>query len=227
MADTSLPPAPFIGEKLRAARERDKLSQRDLAARADISASLLSQIETGKVTPSMRSMYNIATALSLPIDYFLPGTGLTAPVRVALEDMTASDLREAELNGEIDTNTSGFLIARPSTPVVYANARPTIALRGGVEWARLTANAEQDAEFLEITYAPGASSGSSLSHHPGREFGMVLEGVLQVELGFERYLLREGDSLIFDSNTPHRLNNVGLKPMRALWVVLNANDAGR
>lgn len=221
MPDTILAPATFIGERLRAARERDKISQRDLAAKADISPSMLSQIETGKVSPSMRSMYNIATALSLPIDYFFPETGLNVPVRVALEDVTASDLREAELNGEIDQNTSGFLITRPTTPVVHAGARSKISLRGGVEWARLTANAEEGAEFLEITYAPGATSGTSLSHHPGREFGLVLEGELIVELGFERYTLKEGDSLIFDSSTPHRLTNASTRKTRVVWVVLN------
>ncbi len=223
MTDTSQQPVLLIGEKLRTAREREKLSLRELAAKADMSASMLSQIETGKVYPSMRSMYNIATALALPIDYFFPETGLNTPVRVALEDTTASDLREAELNGEIDTNASGFIIARPSTPVVQADARQTIALRGGVEWARLTANTEENAEFLEMTYAPGATSGESLSHHSGREFGLVLEGELTVELGFERYALKAGDSIIFDSSTPHRLTNACGKPMRALWVVLKAS----
>ena len=117
MTDTNQQPVLLIGEKLRAARERENLSLRELAAKADMSASMISQIETGKVYPSMRSMYNIATALTLPIDYFFPETGSSHPVRVALEDTTASDLREAELNGEMDTNTPGFIIARPSTPV--------------------------------------------------------------------------------------------------------------
>lgn len=220
MPETSHQPPLFIGEKLRAARERDKLSLRELAARSDMSASMLSQIETGKVYPSVRSIYNIATALAMPIEYFFPETDNAPPVRVALEDMTASDLRQAEYSGVVDQNTSGFLIARPLTPILHAGARPTISLRGGVEWARLTANAEHGAEFLEITYAPGASSDSSLSHHVGREFGLVLEGELTVELGFERYLLREGDSLIFDSSTPHRLSNGSARRMRAIWVVL-------
>src|SRR5512135_3109783 len=121
MTDINPEPVLLIGEKLRAARERENLSLRELAAKAEISASMLSQIETGKVYPSMRSMYNIATALALPIDYFFPETGLSHPVRAALEDTAASDLREAELNGEIDANTSGLVIARPSTPVVQAS----------------------------------------------------------------------------------------------------------
>jgi uncharacterized cupin superfamily protein len=70
-------------------------------------------------------------------------------------------------------------------------------------------------------HVPGATSGTSLSHHVGREFGLVLEGQLVVELGFERYVLQAGDSIIFDSTTPHRLTNSCSKLMRALWVILN------
>ncbi len=111
--------------------------------------------------------------------------------------------------------------AQSPAPVVHANARPTIELKGGVTWSRLTALAESDAEFLEITYAPGATSGANMSHHEGREFGLILEGELVVELGFESYTLRPGASIIFDSTTPHRLTNRSTQPMRALWVVLN------
>lgn len=223
MAEMNQPTAFSIGEKLRAARGRDKLSLRELASKAEMSASMLSQIETGKVNPSVRSIYNIATALGVPIEYFFPQTDPSPPVRVALEDMSASDLRESELSGGIDENVSGFINTRHISPVMHASERPTLALRGGVEWARLTANAEANAEFLEIHYAPGATSGASLSHHSGREFGLVLEGELMVELGFERYTLKAGDSIILDSSTPHRLTNGCTKPMRALWVILNSN----
>ena len=33
--------------------------------------------------------------------------------------------------------------------------------------------------------------------------------------------LKAGDSIIFESTTPHRLINKGSHPMRAVWVVLN------
>ena len=42
-----------LGEKLRAARMGQNLSLRELAARAEVSASLLSQIENGKANPSV------------------------------------------------------------------------------------------------------------------------------------------------------------------------------
>ncbi|MCS7046870.1 MAG: lactate permease LctP family transporter, partial [Gemmataceae bacterium] len=42
---------------------------------AEVSASMLSQIETGKAFPSVRSLYSIAAALSLSVDYFFPAAG--------------------------------------------------------------------------------------------------------------------------------------------------------
>ncbi|MCC6802774.1 MAG: cupin domain-containing protein, partial [Anaerolineae bacterium] len=35
------------------------------------------------------------------------------------------------------------------------------------------------------------------------------------------YTLKPGDSIIFDSTTPHRLSNQGKETMRAIWVVIN------
>ncbi len=103
--------------------------------------------------------------------------------------------------------------------VVHASARPTILLKGGVTWTRLTASPEIDAEFLEIAYAANATSGENLSHHLGREFGLILEGELAVQLNEQEFILREGDSIVFDSTTPHRLTNRSPRQMRALWVV--------
>ena len=220
--------ARVIGEKLRAVRQQRKMSLRELARSAEMSASMLSQIETGKAYPSVRSIYGIAAALDVPVDYFFPEqTGSSAdlpppePDLIATGELTASEMREAQVGrapGE-PTPYSSLPLAR--SPVVHAAARPTIDLNGGVTWARLTSLAEAAAEFLEITYVPGASSGANLSHHEGREFGLVLEGELVVELGFEVYTLDCGDSIIFDSTTPHRLSNVSAAPMRALWVVFN------
>ena len=72
MADTNPDHARAIGEKLREVRQAQKMSLRDLAGKAAISVSMLSQIETGKVFPSVRSLYDIATALGVTVDYFFP-----------------------------------------------------------------------------------------------------------------------------------------------------------
>lgn len=201
------------------------MSLRELATKAEISASMLSQIETGKVFPSVRSLYGIASALAVSVDYFFPELGNNNSYQESLVastagEMTASEMRDARLNGstEIATEFPHYTLA---SPIVHANSRPTIELKGHVTWSRLTALAESGAEFLEITYAPGSMSGENMSHHDGREFGYILEGELVVELGFESYVLQKGDSIIFESTTPHRLMNKGSQPMRAVWVVLS------
>lgn len=226
MADTNPNHARAIGEKLRTVRQERKMSLRDLADKAEISASMLSQIETGKVFPSVRSLYGIASALSVSVDYFFPeqannnGASQESLVANAAGEMTASEMRDAKVRGSTDTATE-FPGTTQTSPIVHASSRPTIELKGGVSWSRLTALAESGAEFLEITYSPGAMSGEHMSHHEGREFGLILDGELVVELGFESYRLRAGDSIIFESTTPHRLINKNTQPMRAVWVVLS------
>lgn len=210
-----------LGEKLRAVRIKKNLSLRELAARAEVSASLLSQIENGKANPSVRSLHSIADALSMPVDYFFPATnGTETHGEISPENLTPGELRAAQDAYLIDEASLGFDGQRPpQEPVVRAANRPTIDLLGGITWERLTPGPEETIEFLQICYEVGAKSGDKMSHHNGREFHYVLAGELLLELGFERYLLQAGDSIIFDSTTPHRLSNGGNVPMRAITVI--------
>jgi len=65
---------------------------------------------------------------------------------------------------------------------------------------------------------PGAGSGESYSHE-GEEFLHVLRGEFEIWLnGKEHYRLRPGDSLYFESSTPHRWNNPGRAEAYLLWV---------
>ncbi|MBI1881950.1 MAG: cupin domain-containing protein [Chloroflexi bacterium] len=221
-----------IGEKLRAARMDQNMSLRELAEKAEVSASLLSQIENGKANPSVRSLYSIAAALSLSVDYFFPDNGdqaaEIADLSSTLSEMTPSQLRATQDQGLFD-ETDFFADQQPPRskgPVVCKNKRATIELMGGVIWQRLTPSSEENIEFIEISYAVGATSGRAMSHHVGREYGLILEGELTVELGFERYLLQPGDSIAFDSTMPHRMINSGAVPVRAIWVVLDRVQSG-
>ena len=65
--------------------------------------------------------------------------------------------------------------------------------------------------------APGKGSGSPYSH-PGEEFLFVLQGELEISLDGERHRLHSGDSLYFDSSTPHTWRNPGKKETRILWI---------
>jgi hypothetical protein len=46
------------------------------------------------------------------------------------------------------------------------------------------------------------STENEYQRHPGHEWGFVLEGQLEVKIGFEEYILGPGDSGSFDSTVP-------------------------
>jgi DNA-binding transcriptional MerR regulator len=65
---------------------------------------------------------------------------------------------------------------------------------------------------------PGGGSGESYSHE-GEEFLHVLRGEFELWLHNEgHYLLKAGDSLYFESSTPHRWKNPGRAEAWILWV---------
>ncbi len=220
----------IIGEKLRTARQASGLTLRELGEKADVSPSLISQIENGKSNPSVMTLHHIAGALNMPVTDLFPNDATSAPPVPTVDNGPQATVTMAMSPSEARTETNplavsvagsvlGDLLPR-GQKVLRATDRPAIELMGDVVWERLTAEAINGAEFLQIHYPPGTSSGPALSNHSGREFGIVLAGVLTLELGFDTHVLHPGDSVIFDSITPHRLSNTGDSVLQAIWVLL-------
>ncbi|MDQ7903813.1 XRE family transcriptional regulator [Phytohabitans sp. ZYX-F-186] len=87
MASPAVPP---IGARLRAERRRRGVSIRGLARDIGVSASLISQIETEKSSPSVSTLYAISTALGISIEeLFGPPTAEEAAAGVEAEDAGA------------------------------------------------------------------------------------------------------------------------------------------
>ena len=188
-----------IGARLRAERENAAISQRELARRLGVSASLISQIENDQTRPSVGTLYAIVTELGISLD------------RLFLDDAH----RGADANGSGDRGSSG------PTPVVRRGEHHVIELDSGVRWERLTSEQLEGVDFLHTVYDVGGSSAmeDSLMRHPGREYGYVMSGRLGVQLGFQTYALDPGDSIVFDSTQPHRLWNLGDEPVHGIWFV--------
>ncbi len=203
-----------VGQRLRSAREELGLSLREVARRLDISASALSQIETGKSRPSVKTLYAITSELGLSMDQLFADTA-------AAERQPATPTTPEEAASAGPTN--GAQQGGPPPPIVQrAEARPAIDLDAGVTWQRLTAAHDPNVDFLQTTYHPGSSSSGSekLVRHNGREYGVVLSGQLELTVGFEKFTLGPGDACSFDSNEPHRLANPGTEPASAIWFVI-------
>jgi len=200
-----LDPLSVLGERIRERRKAVGLSLRALAGQLDMSASALSQIETGRSQPSVASLYEISRALNVPLDslFLLADHSPRAESRPAVPASWSAPEREG--GGE---------------PVLRAADRPRLGLDSGVNWELLTAEADPDVDFLYVSYPPASCSSEGMLHHPGREYGLVLKGTLTVTIEAEDRLLRSGDSIHLDSSIPHRLRNDGQVPAYAVWVVL-------
>lgn len=183
-----------IGEGIRKRREQLGLSMRTVASAAGISPSMLSQVETGKLNPSVTTLYGIASYLEVSVDALL---GLNP---------RSDDESETELMQKAVQRTQDD---------------PTIEFVDGVTWQRLASHDPDSTEATLVTYEPGAASSpeGKLTRHLGIEFGYVLQGELTFQLGYERTVLRTGDSFSFSAEVPHVFGNHTTETSIGLWVV--------
>jgi transcriptional regulator with XRE-family HTH domain/mannose-6-phosphate isomerase-like protein (cupin superfamily) len=209
-------PGTGLGPRLRLAREERRLSVRELARRIGCSASLISQIERGVSVPSVGVLYSLAAELGSSLDHLLFGAD---PRRPTADPVTAPP---PEGGGGTDP--------APGAPriVQRGDCRSIIDLASGVRWERLTPGTEVMTDFLEVVYSPGGHSTDERRplRHDGREYGLVISGTLQANVGFESYELGPGDSIAFDSSTPHEYLNKTGEPVHAIWVVVHT-EPGR
>jgi transcriptional regulator with XRE-family HTH domain len=61
--------------------------------------------------------------------------------------------------------------------------------------------------MLHERYAVGADTGEAVTHS-AQEAGMVTRGAVEVTVGDQSRVLREGDGYYFDSRLPHRFRNI-------------------
>ena len=213
-------PGTGLGPRLRLVRASRQLSVRELARRVGCSASLISQIERGVSVPSVGVLYSLATELGSSLDYLLFGSG-------AAPDGVSAETPVADSGPAVDARARGRR-APPPAIVQRGCDRRIIDLASGVRWERLTPQPEAMTDFLEVIYSPGGHSTDERRplRHDGREYGLIISGTLQANVGFESYELGPGDSIAFDSSTPHEYLNKTGEVVHAIWVVVHS-EPGR
>jgi transcriptional regulator with XRE-family HTH domain len=213
------------------------MSVRELARLVDCSASMISQIERGRANPSVSTLYDISIALQISLDGLFSegwsprtqfkGANAGSPVppmgtgEPAEDD--SSSAPPSSGNSSVQLSRRAVVMEGESPAILRKRARRAIDLAHGVRWELLMPVPERSAEFMEVYYAPGGGSverGHAIRHN-GREYSVIIEGVLSVQLGFEQYELKPGDSMAFDSTIPHRYWNAETAPVRGIWFVLD------
>jgi transcriptional regulator with XRE-family HTH domain/quercetin dioxygenase-like cupin family protein len=203
-----------LGSRLKDIRLKAGLTLRELARRAGVSPSFVSQIENGKSQPSVATLYAFAQLLNVSIDELFDQRGGEVERPALVEGWGP--------NGDKNpTNAWHPSEYANRVSVVHPSHRPCLTMAEGVVWERLAATPEHAVNFMKITYAPGATStaGGDLVSHEGYEYGYVVKGTLEIVVGSETFTLNAGESMGFDSMIPHRLRNVGEGEFEGIWFV--------
>ena len=105
-------------------------------------------------------------------------------------------------------------------PVARAVDHDVVATALGVVHEAVVVAGKHELGVSLNEYAVGGASAKTKLHHNGYEWGIVLDGTLEVELPDGSHVVNAGDSISYDSTLPHRISNVGEKPARAVWINL-------
>jgi transcriptional regulator with XRE-family HTH domain len=216
-AAVEMSPPDQIGRRLREARLARGISLRELARQVGVSPSFVSQVERGKANPSVGTLYAFVTKLGTSLDEL---TG-ERPGPVVAEEIAPADQQMSW-----DPRTAAW--PRIGAPVQRTHERRKIQL-SGVVWERLTHDDDPYTDFLHVRYAPGSAScpENDMMRHGGREYGYIVSGRIDIQIGFDLYHLDPGDSIHFDSTTPHRLSNPYDEPCTGIWVVIARREDNR
>ncbi|TXN29379.1 helix-turn-helix domain-containing protein [Lacisediminihabitans profunda] len=192
-----------IGVRLREARLQRGMSLRSVAQSVGVSASLISQVETGKTQPSVSTLYALVNHLGVSMDDLM---GVSTPHAAADAPVSAPFGRSGAVEPAVQRGSEN----------------PVLEMENGVHWERLAVGEGGPADALLVSYDPGASSSieGRLMRHSGVEYAYILEGEITLQLEFDTHLLRKGDSLQFDSVRPHLYSNNGDVVARGIWFVV-------
>lgn len=178
-----------IGTKLRQLRLRKKIALVDLGKHTGLSASMLSQLENGKLVPTLPTLARIAMVFDVGLEHFFADRRLKR---------TFSIVRAEERLRFPD---------RPDSPVP------------GFYFEVLAFGTTDKSISAYVAEFPRHGPTEAREHvHEGSEFVHVLEGVLGIHYQAEDHLLRAGDSVYFDASEPHSYFGQSELPARAIVI---------
>ena len=109
---------------------------------------------------------------------------------------------------------------RPENRVVRRAERRQL-IHPGRQWRDylLTPSLTGKLQVILSVIEPGGGSGEEpYAHDSDEECVVILRGRLDFWVGPDRYLLEEGDSIVFESRIPHRNRNPGPEQTEVLWI---------
>ena len=186
-----------LGERIRRLRLKKSMGLVELGRHTGLSASFLSQLETGRVVPTLRNLARIAMVFSKDLSYFFE----SEPAAIFRVHRKKDRVRMPQTGVEPPTYTFeslGYMVPDRHMDPYFAEFLP-----------------------LPVQVEPKSHM------HAGFEFLYVLAGELIVRHGDQEATLGAGDAVYFDSGTPHSYRCAGAKPAEALIVTIHMQSASQ
>jgi len=178
-----------IGSKLRQLRLRKKIALVDLGRHTGLSASMLSQLENGKLIPTLPTLTRIAMVFDVGLEFFF---------------------------GEKKSNRV-FSIIRAEERMLFPELPESPV--PGYYFEILNYGATDKGLSAYLAEFPQLENHQSKAHsHEGSEFLHVLSGDLSIFYHNEEHVLHCGDSVYFDASEVHSYRGHCDTPARAIVV---------
>ena len=179
-----------IGERIKHLRLKKSMGLVELGRHTGLSASFLSQLETGRVVPTLRNLARIAMVFSKDLSYFFEPEPQTL-FRVHRRDDRVRLPQTGADDPAYFFESLGYLVPDRQLDPYFA-------------------------EFLPVKEGrvPRAHQ------HTGCEFLYLLSGALDVRHGETTHHIEVGDAIYFDANTIHSYVCTGKTPATAVIVTL-------
>jgi transcriptional regulator with XRE-family HTH domain len=177
-----------IGSKLKKLRLRKKVGLVDLGKHTGLSASLLSQLENGKIMPTLPTLARIAMVFDVGLDYFF-------------------DERSRRL----------FSVSRGKERLRFPD-RPDNPLPAYFFEVLAYDAKEKHVCAYSAEFPPRKAEEVREHFHEGWELVHVLSGSIAIRFDAEEHLLTAGDTAYFDALEPHAYRAVSESPAQALVI---------
>lgn len=123
----------------------------------------------------------------------------------------------------MDTNINYFFHEEPQEEqmIIRNGEHRTIVMHNDSSHYKLLHPSKDDRmlDMMVITLKSGYTYDKKAIGHEGEECGYVLKGTLTVYLNGKDYVLKEGDSIYFDSSLPHKYINNGEEDCISIWAM--------
>jgi len=179
----------WLGQQLRQLRKQHRLSLVQVAKACGISVGLLSQIERGLSSPSVKILGLLAGQFGVSVDSLLRAASRSDSEAIGRVARAGShrcvDLSDKGIHKEMYTPPAGR-----SLDLCRARIAPG-----------------------------GSTGDDLFSTSMGEQVGLVLQGTLELWIEDQVMLLRPGDSFCYASRTPRRWRNPGSDVAEVIWAI--------